>query len=330
MSFLVTFYNQQKYVDDCLRSISMIEMPCDFEVIVGDDGSIDSTIDEVNKWKSYFGDRLHIYKASREDGETNPVVRASNLRRALMRCATGDYHLILDGDDYYLDSYFVKNALNIFENDLTLSAVMFSYAKDCNRVLESIDTGIEAGKLNKREYIRNHYTHAGACVYKTIRERSFCKRLNSSVCYDDNDILLYHLCFGEAYYVDKIVYAYRQMENSLWNSLSRPQQGLLNTLGADSEAFLCSEFKNDIYYRYRTDVLFSYFRKNYLERVVGNSFFNKYRELSLKGKLLMGMYVTGVLPKEEYGDVEKIIDILRESDSERCLRIEKECSINNI
>lgn len=38
VSFLVTYYNQKEYVQQSLDSILAIEKPCEWEIIVGDDG----------------------------------------------------------------------------------------------------------------------------------------------------------------------------------------------------------------------------------------------------------------------------------------------------
>ena len=50
VSFLVTYYNQKEYVQQSLDSILAIEKPCEWEIIVGDDGSTDGTIERVNEY----------------------------------------------------------------------------------------------------------------------------------------------------------------------------------------------------------------------------------------------------------------------------------------
>ena len=50
ISFLVTYYNQKKYVKQSMDSILAIDKPCDWEILVGDDGSTDGTDEEVKKY----------------------------------------------------------------------------------------------------------------------------------------------------------------------------------------------------------------------------------------------------------------------------------------
>ena len=302
-----------------------MNIPCDYEILIGDDGSDDGTRNEIDKWIDWFGERLYVYTAEREDGNTDAVVRVSNLRKELLKRATGEYYLIMDGDDYYSDNEFIVDALNMFNNNLALSMVMFNYEKVSDKKVIEINTGIQEGSVNKKHYIRNCYTHAGACVYKKIEDDIFLKRIDNALYYDDNDILIYHMTYGEAWYINKSVYAYRQTDNSLWKSKNRSQQGVLNVLGADNEVYLAPEFADDIYYRYRKDILFSIFRGEDLIRKVGEEFFSVYRELSLMGHCLMGKYITGQLDEEKIRKVDYIIALIQAQDEMLYYRIKREC-----
>ena len=50
VSVLVTFYNQEKYVDLALNSIVNQKTDFGIKVLIGDDGSTDKTRDIVVKW----------------------------------------------------------------------------------------------------------------------------------------------------------------------------------------------------------------------------------------------------------------------------------------
>ena len=51
VSVLVTFYNQEDYVDEALQSVFDQKCDFDFEVLIGDDGSTDGTMAKLQKWK---------------------------------------------------------------------------------------------------------------------------------------------------------------------------------------------------------------------------------------------------------------------------------------
>ena len=50
ISFLVTYYQQERFVRQSLDSILAIKKPEEWEILVGDDGSTDGTVQEVQKY----------------------------------------------------------------------------------------------------------------------------------------------------------------------------------------------------------------------------------------------------------------------------------------
>lgn len=78
ISILVTFYNQERYVDDALGSIIMQETTFPFQVIVGDDGSNDGTVEKVKKWQSKYPGRIRLVIQERDNNKKYlGVIRAS-------------------------------------------------------------------------------------------------------------------------------------------------------------------------------------------------------------------------------------------------------------
>lgn len=103
ISFLVTYFNQKKYVEQSIKSILAIEKPCDWEIIVGDDGSTDGTIEEVEKFIRFYPDKIKLFIMPRELGKTyDAVKRASANRLNILEQSTGDIFCTLDGDDFFL------------------------------------------------------------------------------------------------------------------------------------------------------------------------------------------------------------------------------------
>ena len=62
ISFLVTYYNQEKFVKDSLESIFALDIHCDFEVLVGDDGSTDETLNQVEKFQEKYPNKIKVFQ----------------------------------------------------------------------------------------------------------------------------------------------------------------------------------------------------------------------------------------------------------------------------
>lgn len=332
ISFLVTYYNQERYVSDSLRSISELEFPlgCDYEILVGDDGSTDHTVDVVQKWKELWGERLHIFQMARDVEENNdPVVRASNLRKFLLEKSTGDYFCILDGDDYYCSRTFIREALRVYEANPDVAVVMFDYRMVYPNRAEAGTPPLNEGIVDSCRYIRDYYKHAGSCLLKKIDSPDFLALLKDALYYDDSDIVVFHLQFGKLYYIDQIIYSYRQQDNSIWHGMSRAQQGVLNMLGADNEVLLVPVYQNDIYYRYRKDIIYAWFRRFHPDKYIGSSSYKKYLGLCRDGYISKTLLAFQDSTEEEKKKLEEVISYLQQQDPKEYSRIghaETECS----
>ena len=47
---MLTSYNLVDYIDTSIASVVNQEMPCDWELLIGDDGSNDGTVDKIKIW----------------------------------------------------------------------------------------------------------------------------------------------------------------------------------------------------------------------------------------------------------------------------------------
>ena len=116
VSVLVTFYNQEDYVDEALQSIFDQKCDFDFEVLIGDDGSTDGTMAKLQEWKQKYPDRMEIYVMDRETGvKYNSSQRASRNRLNLLQYVKGEYFAYLDGDDFYIDDHKLQKQVEIMD-----------------------------------------------------------------------------------------------------------------------------------------------------------------------------------------------------------------------
>lgn len=94
LSVIVPAYNLEKYIEDCVRSVCEQETDFDYEVIVCDDASPDSTASIINKLANEFDNIVPVLKT--ENGGL-----AENMR-TLLSLVRGEYIAYLDGDDLAL------------------------------------------------------------------------------------------------------------------------------------------------------------------------------------------------------------------------------------
>ena len=61
VSFLVTYYNQREYVRQSLDSILAIEKPDEWEILIGDDGSSDGTVEVVRDYINRYPNNIFLF-----------------------------------------------------------------------------------------------------------------------------------------------------------------------------------------------------------------------------------------------------------------------------
>lgn len=263
ISICVTYYNQENFVKDSLNSILSIDFPCDYEVLVGNDGSTDNTGLLVDEFVRKYPDKIKHYIWDRK-AKTKSINRASMNRLNLAEKATGNYLIFMDGDDYFCDKEFIKKALLIFHEypGVQMCAFNFKFVfKDKSEKIFS--QSMSEGIVPSRKYIaKSFYTPAPCCVFKNIFNKTNIQMLKSVNNFDDNAITIFMLQYGDLYYIDNIIYAYNQNEDSLWNRASQFEKYLIESFDYNLILKTAPKFKSQLAKRFYQDIKYLFKNRN--------------------------------------------------------------------
>lgn len=280
VSFLVTYYNQEQYVRQSLDSILAVEKPFDWEILVGDDGSSDGTVGVVQEYIDRDPEHIRLFVMPREAGvRYDPVRRASANRLHLLETCTGDCFCTLDGDDFYCDTSFVREAADILERhpDVSFAAFQYGYYMD-GRLGEGM--GLPAGMqglIDTRQFLKDGYVPAGAGVHRIFRDSGRNHFLKEVGLFDDNNIVMNSLNFGSMYYTARPVYAYRQTGGSVYNRMDRVEKAILNVEGWDADRqILRSAYHPELLIRNATSIIDLYVCRKTIRKALGVEKYTKY------------------------------------------------------
>lgn len=283
VSFLVTYYNQAEFVRQSIDSILAIDKPCDWEIIVGDDGSTDNTVEVVNDYIKLYPDKIKLYVMPRDNSiKYDSVQRASANRLYILEHSSGDIFCTLDGDDYYCDANFIKDAIDVFEKHEDVSVVVFGF-RYVNNGVSGKDVLLPAELNNqfveKRNFLKHFYLHAGGCVHRKCFGKDRIQFIKKLGFFDDNNIVINSLNFGEMVAVNRAIYAYRQAGQSLYTSMIELEQAVLNVQGMDVDLRLIDEsLKEYVKERYSSAVILMYVWRRKIRHILGNDKCNKYEK----------------------------------------------------
>lgn len=287
ISFLVTYYNQREYVRQSLDSILAIDKPDEWEILVGDDGSSDGTIEVVRDYVNAYPNNIFLFVMPRDKNRKyDSVKRASANRINLLEYATGDYFCVLDGDDFYCDKSFVEDAIEVFDNIPDISVVGFGYKfyTDGDYSKDYVLPAGVRGHVDKKTYLKSFYLPAGACVHKLCYGKDRIDFIKKIGYFDDNDIVINSLNYGGMYSIPKTIYAYRQTGQSVYTSMSEIEKALLNLQGLYVDLQLISrEFMDVLYERNMYSILILYIYRKKVNSIKNidkyTEYFENYRNL---------------------------------------------------
>ena len=221
VSVLVTFYNQREYVDRTLSCILDQIMDFNMEIIAGDDGSSDGTLEKLRGWKEKYPDIIHIIEGERKKEGEISVFRASHNRIRLLQRVRGKYFIFLDGDDYFSDREKLKKQAAALDNENN---------RDCAACghgfwMEFGDGSRKAfgkkqfpeGKYDAGQYWANMYCHTDTLLIRS----SVIPGLNVDLLenlFDDNLITFSVIQYGKLYYIPENMAVYSQTGDGIWTS----------------------------------------------------------------------------------------------------------------
>lgn len=223
VSVLMTTYNTEKYIGEAIRSLVSQDLPFEWELLIGDDGSTDKTVDIVKDWINQYPQKIKVFVHSRDEkGKVGS--RAARNRAFLLERATGEYIHFMDGDDCFLGTDTLKSKVEILDNPKY--ADCSCCAQNLRRVkIQSQESYLdfEKGKgdwvLDIHQYWSHYYFHTD-----TILFRNKCKELLLRPLYrdylNDNFITFLILQYGKVYYQDKVGAQYNLTGDGLWTGHS--------------------------------------------------------------------------------------------------------------
>lgn len=141
LSIIIPVYNVEKYVEKCLRACINQDVPYeDYEIILVNDGSTDSSLSIIEKFSS--------------DVPNCQVFSQTNMGQAVARNAglskaKGDYIWFIDSDDYIIDNC-LGAIYRYLENGLDILQINYQNVYEDgspNRIIERFDLdGIKNGQ----------------------------------------------------------------------------------------------------------------------------------------------------------------------------------------
>lgn len=238
ISIMITTYNLEHYIAETLDSVLQQDTKYSFEILVGDDGSSDQTMDILKEYRERYPEIIQIFRMPREIGaEYNKVERAAANRMHLWQQSAGRYACFLDGDDYYISPNRLQRMAEILDSPKNRDCIMCAH-----NLMMHYENGnefplcraVKERKITFQQYWPLMFIQANGLMFRNqekLQEMPDALRAN----FDDNNITFWLFQHGKMYYLPECMGAYRQVDGSSWNSNDALQKACSNLIGYNLE-----------------------------------------------------------------------------------------------
>lgn len=225
ISFLIVSYNEAEYLENAIESCIKQNVE-NYEIIIGDDGSDDGSLAIIEEYAKKYPEIIKYFVSDREGIILKNVIaslRVSAVIERALEMASGEYCVVLSGDDYFYETSFFKNAISFLDNNLDYVAYVGRYEK----VWEDRPVVSDSIVYPRKLYWARKYVHLSTFVFrkKVFDEGNFLQR------FCDDTGLQYSLAFsGKWKYEQVIMFAYRQRSGSIMHTANPLQNYIVELM----------------------------------------------------------------------------------------------------
>ena len=210
-------YNQERWVPDAIESVRSQDLE-DWEIVVGDDGSTDGTL-EIVRAIAAEEDRIRILDTPEKLGPRANYIRTLNACR-------GEYVNQLDGDDVFLSASKLSHQVALVASDSSLIGAFCPAAK--------IDeSGVEfdeprrphrpAERFGLVDFAEVCLADSSTVLFRRQPDRVFPDWFNT-IPMGDWPLHMLNLRQGDYAYTDEVLAGYRIHGGGVWSKLTEEKQ----------------------------------------------------------------------------------------------------------
>ncbi len=157
VSVCMITYNHEKYITQSLESVLGQKTNFQFEIVIGEDCSTDSTREIVLEYKEIYPNNIKLILQEKNIGMMQNFIDT-------LKACTGKYIAMLEGDDYWTASYKLQKQVDFLEVNPEYGLVYsdISLINENNNNIETItfekiraryNSGLVFGKLLEENFI---------------------------------------------------------------------------------------------------------------------------------------------------------------------------------
>jgi len=231
-------YNHRPYLRQCLDGFVMQKTNFDFVAVVHDDSSSDGTAEIIMEYAKKYPDIIKPYFEEQNlysKGDGSLLMKMDELVSSYQP----EYIAFCEGDDFWTDPEKLQKQVYILDADESLMAVVTDTAiVDMHGKVLTPKRGHvipceKEGRYNLRDFFTEptHKYPTASVIYRNVHEKAIQEKLRqteNAFLGDWTKWICFHI-FGDFYYIDKPMVAYRINPTSIThteNKVARAYAGV--------------------------------------------------------------------------------------------------------
>lgn len=223
MSIIIVSYNEKEYLEEAIDSCLNQKSNFSYEIIIGDDGSDDGSIDIIKQYKEKNPNIIRYFVMDRINvnmKEVIPSVRVSNVLKQAFQLASGDYFMAMSGDDLLISDKKIMTQVGFLDNHKQYASCYTDYKKfwkGGKEIICSMRTSI-----SRSSFWSSPYMHISCFVFR----RSALNYLLNRFC-DDTGLIFSIFLAGKSKHIPLMSFGYRQRDESIMHEADKIELSIL-------------------------------------------------------------------------------------------------------
>lgn len=272
ISIIIPVYNNEKYIDKCIKSVINQKTKLNYEVIAVNDGSTDHSLEKLNKYK----DKIIIV----DKKNTGP----GDSRNIGIKKSKGKYLMFVDSDDYVSENFVDKMYTKIVSCNADVAICDF-YRVNNDGTMFYLNKGKEGiYKKNSINEVLMMDFHSCNKIFK--RSLALSEKYPTKMFYED--VVYISKLLINANSIVKFndpLYYYRNNEKGTTNVLNSTNYDLLKALDMIEDTFIKNNYTDEIEYLYADGVL-----ADLMIKIIKSNLPNKKQEFNRLKKMIDEKY----------------------------------------
>lgn len=212
VSVLMITYNHEAFIAQAIESVLMQVADFDYELVISEDCSTDSTREIVQGYQKSYPDRIRLFLTEQNIGYHRNLLET-------YRVCRGEYIAILEGDDYWTDPNKLQTQADIMDADPEVVICGHNVALKREDGSTGPDYHVPKGFNKSRMYMEDMF--AAQVPFCSLMLRSTAlQKVPVDRPWGHRELLTYVSAHGAVEYREEIMATYRMHNTSLWNPLN--------------------------------------------------------------------------------------------------------------